>query len=69
MGCQSEGCRLFYRTAMPTACNLQSRRDLRSVKEPMDMRVGHPIGMRLLKSGNKIKYWCPLKIEKKSISA
>ena len=37
----------FYQTLMPTVCNLQSRRDLRSVKEPMDMRVWHPIGMLL----------------------
>ena len=47
MGCQPNGCRLFYRKFMPTACNSQSRRDLRSVKEPMDMRVWHPIGMLL----------------------
>ena len=31
-GCQSDGCYLFYRTLMPTACNLQSRMDLRSGK-------------------------------------
>ena len=32
MGCLSGGCRLFYRTLMPTVCNLQSRMDLRSGK-------------------------------------
>lgn len=32
MGCPSNGIRLFCRTLMPKACNLQFRRDLRSVK-------------------------------------
>ena len=47
IGCQPDGCYLFYRTLMSTACNLHSRKDLRSTKEPMNMRVRHPNEMLL----------------------
>ena len=45
MGCQPDGCRLFYQTLMPQAYNLQYHMDLRSVKDSKKMRIWHPIGI------------------------